>query len=133
MREYDCITEHDLESAKSKFCEWRKTKKYPSEPIPAHLWKIAQELTKYHSINKVAKALSLGYSDLKHRLRKHEVVETVTSPIPFIELENQYSFTQSECIIEMEDRFGAKMKMCFRGKTDLDLLEMGKTFWRQGA
>ncbi|MDD4273320.1 MAG: hypothetical protein PHG14_06280 [Desulfobacter postgatei] len=35
----------------------------------------------------------------------------------------------SECVVEMEDGNGAKMRMCFKGKTDFDLLELGKSFW----
>jgi hypothetical protein len=34
----------------------------------------------------------------------------------------------SECIVEMEDGGGSKMKMCFKGKTEFDLLELGKSF-----
>jgi len=37
----------------------------------------------------------------------------------------------SECIVEMQDCSGAKMRMCFKGKTDFDFLELGKSFWRK--
>ena len=37
--------------------------------------------------------------------------------------------TRKECIIEMEDGSGAKMKMAFRGQMNLDLIELSKTFW----
>jgi hypothetical protein len=39
----------------------------------------------------------------------------------------------SECIVEMEDGRGGKMRMRFYGKTDFDLLELGKVFWSKGA
>ena len=131
MQASGSATEQELNAAKVKFCDWRRLKKYPSEPIPEELWQIAEDLSQKHTINKVAKTLRLGYADLKKRVQK-DLVPSTTHHIPFIELSNQHSFTQSECIIEMEDRSGAKMKMHFRGKTDLDLLEMGKAFWRKG-
>jgi hypothetical protein len=35
----------------------------------------------------------------------------------------------AECIVEMQDTLGSKMRMHFRGKTDFDLLELAKAFW----
>jgi len=35
----------------------------------------------------------------------------------------------SECIIEMEDRGGSTMKMCFKNITGFHLLELGRSFW----
>jgi hypothetical protein len=34
-----------------------------------------------------------------------------------------------ECIVEMEDDSGAKMKIHLRGRMDLDLYELGRSFW----
>jgi hypothetical protein len=31
----------------------------------------------------------------------------------------------------MEDGYGSKMRMSFKGKVDLALLELGKSFWRK--
>jgi hypothetical protein len=33
----------------------------------------------------------------------------------------------------MEDGSGSIMRMSFKGQADLDLLELGKAFWRKGA
>jgi len=35
----------------------------------------------------------------------------------------------SECLVEMEDASGAKMRMQFKSGTDLDLLELSRIFW----
>lgn len=40
------------------------------------------------------------------------------SPPSFIALELDSSLAVSECVIEMEDTTGAKMRMCLRGNTD---------------
>jgi hypothetical protein len=49
----------------------------------------------------------------------------------FISLELDSSLPVSECVIEMEDTTGAKMRMCLRGKTDPNILDICKSFWRQ--
>ncbi|NOX32421.1 MAG: hypothetical protein GXP56_01600 [Deltaproteobacteria bacterium] len=38
-----------------------------------------------------------------------------------------------ECIVEMEDSGGSKMKMCFKNITGFHLLELGKSFWSKQA
>jgi hypothetical protein len=47
----------------------------------------------------------------------------------FVELDWPGHFPAAECIIEMEDAHGSKMRMSFKGRADLDLLELGKAFW----
>ena len=53
------------------------------------------------------------------------------SPSGFIEVNLESPAAESECIVEMQDILGAKMRMHFRGKTDFDLLELAKAFWSQ--
>ncbi len=119
-----------LELVRYEFENWRKTRKNHREPIPKQLWGAAVTLTKQYPINHVSKALRLNYTDLKNHCKKQsstKPVENKTST--FVELDGSEIFTPSECIVEMEDSSGAKMRMCFRGKTDFDLMELGKTFW----
>jgi hypothetical protein len=51
------------------------------------------------------------------------------SPAGFIELNLEAPSAVSECIVEMQDILGATMRMHFRGKTDVDFLELAKAFW----
>ncbi len=53
------------------------------------------------------------------------------NPTGFIEVNLEPPAAVSECIVEMQDILGAKMRMHFRGKTDFDLLELAKAFWRK--
>jgi hypothetical protein len=54
---------------------------------------------------------------------------TLASPADFIEVNLDPPTAVSEFIVEMQDIAGAKMRMHFRGKTDLDLLQLAKSFW----
>ena len=122
----------DLEDTRNQLIHWRKNKKSSREPIPEKLWEKAKDLAIKYSINDVSKHLRLNYTDLKKRILGPNFKPVPRKkPASFIELPSEKLFTQSECIIEMEDKSGCKMKMCFRGDTNLDLLELGKVFWRK--
>lgn len=125
-----------LNSVKQKFIAWRKTRIRGSR-IPDELWQAA--ITVYKSedltLHKVARELRLNQSDFKKHIQKDILVVKKSSNPTFIEMhcEAQPTGFISECIIEMEDCSGSKMKMCFRGETQFDLLELGKSFWRKQA
>ena len=122
-----------LGEVKKQFKLWRKTRKSP-KPIPIKLWDAAAKLSETYTINQISKALSLNHTSLKERAHKmKEASIQEIHPPSFVELDFEQSPLLSECIVEMEDSAGAKMKMCFKGKTNFDLLELGKAFWRKGA
>lgn len=124
-----------LDKVKQKFKIWRKTRTRGTR-IPDKLWQSAIDI--YHfedlTLHKVAKELHLNQADFKKHIQKDLPIVKKPSPPTFIEMhyETQSEFV-SECIVEMEDPGGSKMKMCFRGKTQFDLLELGKSFWRKQA
>jgi hypothetical protein len=122
----------ELNKVKSAFEAWRSTKTKGSR-IPLDLWEQAIALYPKCSIGKISATLSLSYTDLKKHVEsktgKHS--SSINDPVPAF-MEFDFSSTcspVSECVVEMEDGSGSKMRMCFRGKTDFDLLELGKSFW----
>jgi len=124
-----------LSEVKKKFELWRKTRTN-RKPIPQELWDTATNLSKTHSINQISKALRLNYTALKNRVNKKEANQTCIQNVQassFVELNFERSPLVSECIVEMQDCSGAKMRMSFKGKTDFDFLELGKAFWRKGV
>ena len=120
-----------ISEVKEQFKTWRRTRKSP-RPIPEELWAAAVSLTADHSISQISKELVLDYSVLKKRVSiKKKAIAAKMSPPGFIELNLEPQAAVSECIVEMQDILGAKMRMHFRGKTDFDLLELAKVFWRK--
>ena len=120
-----------LSEVKEQFKIWRRTRKSP-RPIPDKLWQAAVSLTATHSISKISKELVLDYSTLKKRVPiKKKSTANKTSAPSFIELNLEPPTAESECMVEMQDTLGAKMRMHFRGKPDFDLLELAKVFWRK--
>ena len=127
-----------LEEVKQQFKIWRKTKTTSRERIPASLWQAAAEVFEIgdHSLHRISKTLHLNQTALKKYMQQQlprtiKIKPEATSP--FIALELDSPLSVSECIIEMEDTTGAKMRMCLRGNTDPNILEICKSFWRQQA
>ena len=120
-----------ISEVKEQFKIWRRTRK-GLRPIPKKLWAAAVSLTTQHSISQISKELVVDYSALKKRvlIKKKDAADKM-SPPGFIELNFEPAAAVSECIVEMQDIAGAKMRMHFRGKTDFDLLELAKVFWRK--
>ena len=120
-----------ISEVKEQFKIWRRTRKSP-RPIPEKLWTAAVSLATKHSISQISKELVVDYTALKKRvaIKKKDSAASM-SPPGFIELNLEPLAAASECIVEMQDILGSKMRMHFRGKTDFDLLELAKAFWRK--
>jgi hypothetical protein len=123
------VPSQSLSEVKEQFKTWRKTRK-SLRPIPKKLWAAAVSLTTQHCLSQISKELVLDYSALKKRAAiKNKDSAASMSPSDFMEVNLEPPAAVSECIVEMQDIVGAKMRMHFRGKTDFDLLELAKTFW----
>ena len=123
------IPGQSLSEVKEQFKTWRRTRK-KLRPIPKKLWTAAVNLTAKHSISQISKELVLDYSTLKKRASVIKKAGAATmSPTEFIEVNLEPPTAVAECIVEMQDIAGAKMRMHFRGKTDFDLLQLAKAFW----
>jgi hypothetical protein len=123
-----------LESIQYQFEKWRESRKSARERIPENLWTAAISLCGQYSINQVSRALHLSYTSLKEKIPGLKPVSKkrkISSPF-FVELDCHGSFPAAECVIEMENAYGSKMRMSFKGRADLDLLELGKSFWARG-
>jgi hypothetical protein len=132
-RKHHLVPAQSLSEVKEQFKTWRRTRK-SLRPIPEKLWAAAVKLTAQHSISQIAKELVVDYSVLKRRVQlKNKDAAASTNPPDFIELNLEPPAAVSECIVEMQDRLGLKMRMHFRGQTDVDLLELAKLFWTKGA
>ncbi len=126
-----------LEEVKQQFKIWRKTRT-GRERIPASLWQAAAEVFEIggHNLHRISKTLRLNQTALKKYVQQQfpGAIKVKPEKTPsFIALELDSPLLVSECVIEMEDTTGAKMRMCLRGKTDPNILEICKSFWRQQA
>jgi len=115
----------ELEEARQQFENWRRDRKR-GERIPADLWATAVALAKEHGVWPTAKALHLDHSRLKRCVWSGE--EDATSSA-FVELIPQTA-TLYSCIVEMEDKRGARMRVELKG-TAVDVTALSRTFWSE--
>ncbi len=89
-------------------------------------------LTATHSISQISKELVLDYNALERRVptKKKDTATSISSP-GFIELNLEPQAAVTECIVEMQDNIGAKMRMHIRGKTEFDPVQLAQAFWRK--
>ena len=125
------VARQSLSEVKEQFKIWRRTRKNP-RPIPEKLWQAAVSLTANHSIRQISKELVVDHSALKKRVPlKKKNTAAKMSPAGFIELNLEPPAAVSECIVEMQDNLGAKMRMHIRGKTEFDPIQLAQAFWRK--
>jgi hypothetical protein len=113
-----------IEEVCHQFDEWRKSRTKRT-PIPEPLWEAAVSLVPEHSVCQVSKALRLDFKVLRERVRQRDS----RSSLSFIEVDAQQLLCGGECIVEMEHRDGARMRMRFHGNTPAELFEIAKAFW----
>jgi hypothetical protein len=122
-----------IEEVRQRFEHWRESRKHRT-PIPENLWEGAASLCADHSIYRISRSLRLDYNALKKRVcysHPESLPESVTSSA-FVELDLKASLPEAECLLEREDKEGAKMKMHIKGRLCLDPLELMKAFLGQG-
>jgi hypothetical protein len=116
-----------IENLRKRLDAWRKTHKARSR-IPNRLWDSAAHVAGQCGLNRTAKALHLDYYDLKKRMNAAAVSQ---GPVPsFIELSPTAAVPVPECIIDLESRDGAKMRIHIKGMNVPDLDTLGRVFWR---
>ena len=132
MEQHTPSTPPTLEEVQRQFINWRKNRKHRTL-IPPRLWNAAISLAGRYSTHKISTTLRLNYTELRKRISLAGAAEktAATPPMPsanFVE----YSVCpphQPECLIEMENRHGDKMRIFVCVESSLDLLSLGKSFW----
>ena len=129
------MVRHTLEAVRNQFEAWRKRRRCRTR-IPEALWRAAADLYSEHSICEVSQTLRLNYNDLKDRVQRSKDRSLAIGQGPdlnFVKLDLGTPIMPSECLVEMEAPNGAKMRLFFRGVVrDVDPVELGRAFWRQG-
>ena len=123
----------EIERARLRFKRWRKNRKKVTR-IPDRLWATAVDAAHLHGVNPTAIALGLDYNRLKDRMRparRSTRGETAKSP-SFMELivpsETRHF---QECMVEVENARGAKMKIHFQNVEMHDLAAWIQRFWSE--
>lgn len=141
-----------LEGTCRRFERWRRTRRGQSR-IPETLWASAVRAAGKYGLNPTAQALRLDYYALKKRLEAAgsgsisdrgtvalDSTRTLSRPraakprgvsrvATFVELAPPASGSPRECILELEDAGGAKMRVHLKGSEAPDLMALSQSFW----
>ena len=108
-----------------RFDRWRETRAGCSR-IPAALWASAVKAAGRHGLNPTAQALgqrSRGDGLVKRGGPDRQAITT------FVELATPASGGVAECLLEMENPSGAKMRVHLKGVPAPDLAALSRSFW----
>ena len=123
-----------LEGVRRQIERWRRTRKVRS-PIPDALWAAAVGMANVYGMNRTARALRLNYYGLKKRVEQQVVAASgaaeTKGEVPFIELAPFSSIGGCECLLELENVGGAKMRVQSKGIAVSDLVALSQTFWNR--
>jgi hypothetical protein len=118
-----------LREVKQLFATWRASREHKTR-IPDELWEAASSLSAQYTIHQISRNLRLNHTALKDQVAARTQENNITAQQPcFLELPAPQSPPLSECLIEMENRHGEKMRMHFAGEVSLDLLAVSQNFW----
>ena len=116
-----------LVQGRNQFRAWRRTRKVGTR-IPERLWKLAVKLAGAHGLNRTASVLGLDYYSLKKRVDSAGS-DGHTSASAFVELSMPPLIASGECVVELEDVAGARMRVHLKGYEVPDLVALSRSFW----
>jgi hypothetical protein len=124
-----------LEGVLRRFEKWRRTCKTRAR-IPGPLWDSAVKMAVAYGLHRTAKTLSVNYYSLKKRVEKEVSAASeskVDAATTFVELTPSVVGGGCECLLELDDADGAKMRVHLKGIAAPDLAALSRSFWRGEA
>jgi len=115
-----------LVRGQKRFEAWRQVRALGAR-IPDPLWSLAVRLAQKHGLSRTASTLRLDYHTLKNRMEA-EVCDSSDFSEAFVEV--AMPSPVSECVIEVEDGSGARMRVQLRGCEVPDLAALCQNFRR---
>ncbi len=120
-----------LESVRRRFEAWRQGRTVRTR-IPDSLWAAAVKVAERHGVHRTAKTLRIDYYGLKRRVEEASTTargQTSGEVAAFVELAGPLSAGPGECLVELEDDSGAKMRVHLKGVEAPDLSALSRSFW----
>lgn len=116
-----------LSDVRSRFATWRSERRRRTERIPPALWKAAARCAARFGIHRTARALGLDHASLKRRVVP-EATPVRAARSRFVELVPSVGPLEPECVLELESRGGAKLRIELRGSAVPDIVELARRF-----
>jgi hypothetical protein len=127
MQEYEAAG-LSLEQVRRRFEQWRRRNCYGR--IPHKLWHLAAAVAAMHGVELTAAQLRLDEERLRQWMRSRDAVNASSAqPAQFVELPALDHGT-SECMLELEEPSGRKLRISLKGAATRQALELGRMLCR---
>ena len=135
-----CTVPAGLEDVRRQFERWRQANRTRSR-IPDSLWAAAARAAGRCGIHRTSRALRLDYYALKERVERQSAAiaapaaravanQHFPSLPTFLELAPPpASIGSCECMLELENAAGAKMRVHLKNVATPDLAALSRSFW----
>lgn len=118
-----------LEQVEQRFKQWHETHK-PGAHLPQGMWATAVALARKHGLNLVVRRLRVDRGRLKKRLgQAAELVHKNETEAKFVELFVPEAAGVCECVVELENARGVKMRVQLKGGDLAGFAKFGSTLW----
>jgi hypothetical protein len=121
--------ETSLEEARRRFDAWRRSHRWLGR-IPNELWKLAAETAAVHGVEATARRLLLDPARLKQWLPVVPPAEPAAEAPHFLELPGLMREPTGECLLELEDASGRKLRILLLGPATTQALALGRMLWK---
>ena len=118
-----------LGRVREQLAGWRK-RRAKGARIPEAIWQQAVKLSEVHGVSRVSRELGLDYYGLRDRAE---------ATVPeggakgngelFVELSGGLAASGAECVLELEDGCGGRMRVECRGPCGVDAAELAQELW----
>ncbi len=127
MQEKQPIKKPSLADVQEQFETWRKNRR-KKKRIPSRLWKEAARLSEDYPLSQISTALRVNYSDLRRHVMAKQSPESSHPACTFVEVDVNNDHGSATYTIELEDRFGSRMKMSCSAGTEINPIDLIKVF-----
>ena len=116
----------EMDEVRQQFENWRSTHA-PRSRIPETLWASAVKVARQCGLYRTSRMLRLDYARLKAQLGPVPVGQKTPAFVEFV------AAGSAECVVELENARGKKMRIQLRGVTVPDVAELSRMFWSSKA
>ena len=125
-----------LARVQKQFSVWRSSRQRGTV-IPQRLWRAATELSEQYSVSKIAHTMGLDYVKLRERIESSRAMESEQAWLGvagngFVEVGAVPGTSNIECLVEVEDGTGRKLKMRLIGTSGVEAAEIARVFLETG-
>jgi len=118
----------EMTDAQRGFARWRRGGKRRGR-IPEPLWRLAVDAASIHGLHTTARRLRLNATRLKEQMERLARGPASEGEPRFVELSWPGAALVPECILEVEDRTGKKLRIHLKGSATAQAASLGRMLW----